>query len=218
MASIARRPDGTYRPRFRDASGKEHARHFKRKVDAQRWLDEMTAAMVTGQYVDPAAGRVTFREYAERWRASQVHRPTTAAHVETMLRRHVYPGIGRQAAWHRCCPATSSPSSSSCPWTSHQRPWGWSTGSSRGSSRPPSATAGSSPRRARAPSCRRSTGNASNRMTLEAVEALTEAMPERYRALVTLAAGTGLRQGEMLRSHRRTASTSCAGSSPSTGS
>ena len=34
-------------------------------------------------------------------------------------------------------------------------------------------------------------------MTLEAVEALTEAMPERYRALVTLAAGTGLRQGEM---------------------
>ena len=94
MASIARRPDGTYRPRFRDATGKEHARHFKRKVDAQRWLDEMTAAMVTGQYVDPAAGRMTFREYAERWRATQVHRPTTAAHVETMLRRHVYPALG----------------------------------------------------------------------------------------------------------------------------
>ena len=34
-------------------------------------------------------------------------------------------------------------------------------------------------------------------MTLEAVQALTEAMPDRYRALVTLAAGTGLRQGEV---------------------
>ncbi len=34
-------------------------------------------------------------------------------------------------------------------------------------------------------------------MALEAVEALTEAIPERYRALVTLAAGTGLRQGEI---------------------
>ncbi len=34
-------------------------------------------------------------------------------------------------------------------------------------------------------------------MTLEAVQALTEAIPERYRALVTLAAGTGLRQGEV---------------------
>ncbi|WP_409333333.1 hypothetical protein [Trujillonella humicola] len=63
MASIARRPDGTYRPRFRDETGKEHARHFKRKVDAQRWLDEQTAAMVTGAYVDPRAGRVTFADY-----------------------------------------------------------------------------------------------------------------------------------------------------------
>ena len=62
MASIARRPDGTYRPRFRDASGKEHARHFKRKVGGKRWLDGMTAARVTGQYADPAAERVSFRD------------------------------------------------------------------------------------------------------------------------------------------------------------
>src|SRR5215213_7461633 len=54
MASIARRPDGTYRPRYRDEHGKEHARHFKRKVDAQRWLDEVTAAVQTGTYVDPS--------------------------------------------------------------------------------------------------------------------------------------------------------------------
>jgi integrase len=33
-------------------------------------------------------------------------------------------------------------------------------------------------------------------MSLEAVEALTHAVPDRYRALVILAAGTGLRQGE----------------------
>jgi integrase len=32
--------------------------------------------------------------------------------------------------------------------------------------------------------------------TVERVQAITEAMPERYRALVTLAASTGLRQGE----------------------
>jgi hypothetical protein len=34
------------------------------------------------------------RDYAEQWRTSQVHRPTTAAHVETMLRLHVYPVLG----------------------------------------------------------------------------------------------------------------------------
>lgn len=33
-------------------------------------------------------------------------------------------------------------------------------------------------------------------LATEAVEALIDAMPERYRALVVLAAGTGLRQGE----------------------
>jgi hypothetical protein len=37
MASIGpKRADGRYRARYRDAAGKEHARHFTRKVDAQR--------------------------------------------------------------------------------------------------------------------------------------------------------------------------------------
>jgi hypothetical protein len=94
MASIARRPDGQWRARYRDAAGKEHSKHFARKTDAQRWLDEVTAAVVTGQYVDPRSGRVTFREYAELWRSAQVHRPSTQEHVEERLRRHVYPVLG----------------------------------------------------------------------------------------------------------------------------
>lgn len=72
MASIAKRPDGTYRPRYRDENGKEHARHFKRKVDAQRWLDEVTAAMVTGDYVDPSAGKVSFKAWFAEWSGRQV--------------------------------------------------------------------------------------------------------------------------------------------------
>ena len=71
MASIARRPDGTYRPRYRDENGREHARHFKRKVDAQRWLDEQTAALVRGDWVDPERGRSTFRAYVETWLPAQ---------------------------------------------------------------------------------------------------------------------------------------------------
>ncbi|MGH3684719.1 MAG: hypothetical protein ACRDRE_19725 [Pseudonocardiaceae bacterium] len=63
-------------------------------IDAQRWIDEATTSLVTGQYVDPRAGRVIFRDYAEQWRAAQVHRPSSAAHVETMLRRHAYPAFG----------------------------------------------------------------------------------------------------------------------------
>ncbi len=33
-------------------------------------------------------------EYAEAWRQGQVHRPSSVAHVETMLRRHAYPAFG----------------------------------------------------------------------------------------------------------------------------
>ena len=94
MASIAKRSDGKYRARYRDGSGREHSRHFRRKIDAQRWLDEVTASVVTGQYVDTRAGRVSFRDYAEQWRTAQVHRPSSQAHYERMLRRHAYPTFG----------------------------------------------------------------------------------------------------------------------------
>jgi len=77
MASIKRRPDGQWRARYRDDAGKEHARHFTRKVDGQKWLDEVTASVVTGQYVDPSAGRVTFSGYYAQWSVRQVWVPGT---------------------------------------------------------------------------------------------------------------------------------------------
>lgn len=72
MASIQKRPDGKWRARYRDADGREHARHFGRKVDAQRWLDEVTAAIVTGAYVDPNAGKVTLDTFYEVWAKRQI--------------------------------------------------------------------------------------------------------------------------------------------------
>jgi hypothetical protein len=84
----------TYVARWRDPAGRQRKRSFGRKVDADRFLITVEHGMLTGSYGDPAAGRVTFREYAEQWRAAQVHRPTTVAHVETMLRRHAYPVLG----------------------------------------------------------------------------------------------------------------------------
>ena len=56
-----------YRARYRDEAGKEHARHFVKKAHAQRWLDEVTASVVRGDYVDPKAGKITFRQWFSRW-------------------------------------------------------------------------------------------------------------------------------------------------------
>ena len=67
-----KRSDGAWRARYRDEAGREHSRHFDRKVDAQRWVDEVTASVVTGDYVDPRAGLITFREFFDQWAARQV--------------------------------------------------------------------------------------------------------------------------------------------------
>jgi hypothetical protein len=68
--------------------------HFDRKIDAQRWLDEVTASVVTGQYVDPRAGRVTLRDYAAKWAAAQIGRPNTTRITDNALRLHILPRLG----------------------------------------------------------------------------------------------------------------------------
>lgn len=88
MASIAKRPNGKYRARYRDATGKEYARHFARKLDAQRWLDEETASLVTGRYIDPKARRVTVDEWCERWLAGyEARRPSTVRQAKVHISR-----------------------------------------------------------------------------------------------------------------------------------
>ncbi len=92
MANIARRSDGRWRARYRDAAGSEHSRHFARKIDAQRWLDAVTTAMTTGTYTDPRRSKITVSEWASRWLATKVDlKATTRRGYEGMLRVHVLP-------------------------------------------------------------------------------------------------------------------------------
>jgi len=94
MASLTRRPDGRWRARYRDPDGREYARHFGRKVEAEEWLATVRADITRGTYRDPAAARTTFQEYAGQWADRQPHRPGTARLYERMLRLHVNPVIG----------------------------------------------------------------------------------------------------------------------------
>ena len=85
MASIKQRPDGVWRARYRDTVGKEHARHFPLKRDAQRWLDEVTASVVTGQYVDPRAGEVSWAYWTSSWVRLQSWAEGTVQAAQTAL-------------------------------------------------------------------------------------------------------------------------------------
>lgn len=92
MASIAKRDNGQWRARYRDAAGKEHARHFPRKVDAQRWLDGVTSAVVTGSYVDPKASRVLVGDWARQWLDGKANlKPSTRDRYTSALTTHVLP-------------------------------------------------------------------------------------------------------------------------------
>jgi integrase len=196
--SITRHPNGSYRPRYRDADGKQHERHFKTKAEAQAWLDQQTAAMVRGDHVAPADGRVTFRTYAEEWREMQDHRPTTRAYVETMLRRHVYPVLGDRSL------SAIRPSTVQA----------WSKGLVSGGLAPSTAKVLhrfvsaifraavrdrlilSSPAEGVRPPKQQGRPDFSVLSTGE-VLALADSVPGRWRAAVLLAAGTGMRQGEV---------------------
>jgi hypothetical protein len=95
MANIAKRPDGIWRARYRDSADKEHSRHFKRKVDAQHWLDEVTTAVTTGMYVDPGRSRITVGDWSRRWLDTKVDlKPSTKARYQGLLRVNVLPRCG----------------------------------------------------------------------------------------------------------------------------
>jgi integrase len=85
--SIAKRPNGKYRARYRDLAGKEHAKHFARKIDAERWLDEVTAALVTGAYVDPKSQKMTVDQWCDLWIESYAHRESTERQARVHLAR-----------------------------------------------------------------------------------------------------------------------------------
>ena len=182
LAPVCRRPEG-----------REHSKAFGRKTDAQKWLDEVTAAVVTGQYVDPKAGQVTFRDYAERWRAIQVQRPSSRAHVETMLRRHAYPALGDRRL------SSVMPSDIQA-WVKGLELAPATVGVLHGivstvlkaairdrliASNPCDGTKLPKVQRAQIVP-----------LTTEQVSAVRDALPPILQALVTLAAGTGMRQGE----------------------
>jgi len=96
MVGSIDRHGGKYRPRYRDENGKEHARHFDRKGDAQRWLDQQTAALVRGDHVDPRRGSLMIGEWAEVWLAGRSHLKAKTLHgYRSLLDTRVLPTWGR---------------------------------------------------------------------------------------------------------------------------
>jgi integrase len=88
VASIKKRDNGRWRARYRDESGREHAHHFERKVDAQQWLDEQTSKLVTGTHVAPKLARTTVGEWCDVWlEGYRGNRASTVRQAEVHIAR-----------------------------------------------------------------------------------------------------------------------------------
>jgi integrase len=56
-----------WRARYVDDRGREHTKAFTRKVDAQRWLDKQTAAIVSGTHVAPRDAQLSVQQWCDLW-------------------------------------------------------------------------------------------------------------------------------------------------------
>jgi integrase len=197
MSSISRDASGTWRARYRDPDGRARSRNFARKADGEQFLTQLDHSKLLGTYIDPAAGRTTFRVYSARWQAIQVHRASTAAGVQSNLQHHVLPYLGDR-------PIAAIRPSELQAWVR-----GRSEVLASSSLRIVYKQVVAIFRAAVADRLITVVPNAGVKLPrieptrvdplpTESVQRLIDAVPDRYRALVVLAAGTGLRQGECL--------------------
>ncbi|MFJ9346219.1 tyrosine-type recombinase/integrase [Streptomyces sp. NPDC101237] len=190
-----------YRARYVGPDGTEKSKSFPdgKKRLAEQWLSAIEADMSRGQYIDPAAGRVTFGQYADKWLKTQTTGMTTRASVESAIRGHAIPYIGTRPLgsfkpehirdWlsqlERAVPATSYRrviyNSVSTILNAAVDDGHLSKNPCHAQSvRPPAA----------------GTGRVVP-WSAERVFAVRGALPERYHATVDLGGGCGLRQGEI---------------------
>jgi len=92
-SSVTRRPSGKWRARYRDDTGREHAKHFDTRTAGQRWLDEVTTSKITGNYVDPASGKITFRQFYDEWSARQIWESSTVAAMSYAARSATFADV-----------------------------------------------------------------------------------------------------------------------------
>lgn len=79
-----------------DPNGEEASKAFKIQTEADRYWAAMETDRERGEYIDTKAGRMVFGELGQRWLGSRVVDPATEIHYESKYRLHVEPAFGRR--------------------------------------------------------------------------------------------------------------------------
>jgi integrase len=198
FGNVRRLPSGYFQASYWH-EGRRHiaAQTFNQKADAHAFLDAVSAAIGRSDWVDPELGRISFSRYADLWLAQRTDiRPRTREQYHLLINNKLKPAFGQREL------AKVSPL--------HVRSWyadiaAKTPGSARSAYRLLKAifnTAILDDLIVKNP-CRVKGGGTDRVIerhipNLDQVAALTQSMPEQYRAAVTLAAWGTLRRGEVL--------------------
>jgi integrase len=182
------------------ATGKERTRAYATKVQAEQHMISVESSKAAGAYVDPNRGRLTLRVYAETcWLPTvRLHvRPSTLETYGSHLRKHVLPALGDR------------------PLSAIRKPgvqaWVTRLSSTLAPTTVETIVATLRAVLTQAVEDERITDNPAARLKLPKVERITveplssadvlavaDVIAPRYRVAVLLAAGAGLREGEVL--------------------
>jgi hypothetical protein len=98
VAHIEKRGAGRWRARYRGPDRRERSNTFARKVDVERWLAGIEVSKAKGEWIDPAAGRITLEAWWPNGRRRSTFGPQPWTFTDTS------PGA-------TCCPHSDGPSS-----------------------------------------------------------------------------------------------------------
>ena len=84
-----------YEVRLRGPDGMERSRTFRTLRDAERYGREQRAMFDRGSWIDPRGASLQFEQFARRWLSERPDlRPRTVELYESMFRRHILPTFG----------------------------------------------------------------------------------------------------------------------------
>jgi integrase len=199
VASISKRDVGG-RPRYdvnyREPDGRKRRRTFLKRADAERFASTVEADKLRGVYLDPDAGRITFKKYADEWLKSQTFQPTTRELLERRLRVHVYPVLGSKML-AQIKPSTIQSWLAGLSGAASTRRVTLGTVSAILSAAVDDERIAKNPCKAGSVTTPKREPKKVVPWSAERVAAVAGQLPERYRIAVVLGVGLGLRQGEI---------------------
>jgi integrase len=88
-----------YKVRYIDPDGKERSKSYpdKKLKDARAFLAKVETEKLTGDYINPEAGKTTLREYSDNWLKGQSQDESSQRTMRSKLEKQVYPFLGTRS-------------------------------------------------------------------------------------------------------------------------